>query len=135
MPNVTRGLDKKKNITFLGERFQGHCPYNILRNLLGLHLTKHEKCTASPWESAWWEHGRHGRPVISRECNGTFAPPLKGKVVPLALDLWRRAGEPELYDHCPSCDEADEADVACSACAGANCGAAKGRIGSCMPPP
>lgn len=28
------------------------------------------------------EHGRHGKPVIPRESNGTFAPPLKGKVVP-----------------------------------------------------
>ena len=52
MPNVTRGLDNKKNITFLEERFQGHCPYNILHNILGLHLTKHEKCTAAPYGKA-----------------------------------------------------------------------------------
>ena len=116
MSNVTRGLDNRKNITFLEERFEGHCPFNILHNILGLHLTKHAKCTAVPWENTGCEHGRHGRPVIPRQANGNFMPPLKGKVVPLALNLWRRAGEAELFDHCPNCEEADEEGIACLAC-------------------
>ena len=54
--------------------------------------------------------------MIPRQANGNFTPPLKGKVVPLALNLWRRAGESELFDHCPNCNEADEEGIACLAC-------------------
>jgi hypothetical protein len=68
-----RGLDNRKNITFLEERFEGHCPFNILHNILGLHLTKHAKCTAMPWEDTGCEHGWHGRPVIPRQANGNLA--------------------------------------------------------------
>ena len=64
---------------------------------VGLQLTRHAKCTASPWENTGCEHGRHGRPAIPRQANGTFAPPLKGKVVTLALNLLERHGA-----YCPS---------------------------------
>ena len=49
-PPVPRaGWQRGMDIDLLQQRFPGHCPHHLLHNLLQLHYSRHELCTAAPF--------------------------------------------------------------------------------------
>ena len=105
---------EQEDLLFLQQRFPGFCPYHILHNLLGLHYSRHEFCTAAPFSDVLCRHGSHQRPSPSREETISTAP-AEGAVVFLPFGLSRRAGDGLLATGCVDCEHLQETD-ACGAC-------------------
>jgi hypothetical protein len=40
---------RETDVDFLQRRFPGHCPHHLLHNLLNLHYSRHELCSAAPF--------------------------------------------------------------------------------------
>ena len=104
----------QEDTRFLAHRFPGFCPHHILHNLLGLHYSRHESCTAAPFSDQRCRHGSHQRPGLSRE-EMIHAAPAEGAVIFLPYGLSRRAGDGLLVAGCADCERLLEGDV-CGAC-------------------
>ena len=105
---------EQEDTRFLSHRFPGFCPHHILHNLLGLHYSRHESCTAAPFSDQSCRHGSHQRPGLSRE-EMIYAAPADGAVIFLPFGLSRRAGDGLLVAGCADCERLLDGDV-CGAC-------------------
>ena len=105
---------EQEDIRFLAHRFPGFCPYHILHNLLGLHYSRHESCSAAPFTDQRCRHGSHQRPCLSEGEMSIYAP-AEGALILLPFGLSRRASDGLLVAGCADCEQLLDGDT-CGSC-------------------
>ena len=106
------------DVDFLQRRFPGHFPHHLLHNLLNLHYSKHDLCSAPPFTNGEeCRHGTHARPLLT-PAQVRAPAPAEGALILLPFGLSCRACDDQgaaLVDGCAECVILDEHDV-CGGC-------------------
>ena len=110
---------READVDFLQRRFPGHCPHHLLHNLLNLHYSRHDLCSAAPFTNEGCRHGTHARPVLAPAQVRATAP-AEGALILLPFGLSCRACDDQsaaLVDGCAECELLDEGVSAAAAAA------------------
>ena len=108
---------REAEVDFLQRRFPSHCPHHLIHNLLNLHYSRHEPCSAAPFTNDECRHGTHARPVLAPAQVRATAP-AEGALILLPFGLSCRACDDQsaaLVDGCAECELLEEGEV-CGGC-------------------